>query len=139
MKVSAELVLEIDRLRANAQAAEEHIKRVGATGKATATAMDRSWDRIGSVSGGRLRGDNFRALNAGVREADRNLGKFAAGLGGTFAALDGNDTLRGVEKLFSGAGERAKFLTGAAAGAGEGGAGGGGFGAGGLQRAFGGA
>lgn len=108
MKVSAELTLEIDRLRQNAQAAEAHLKRVGVVGAAMSAGLDRSMAGVGRGLGRNIDTNRFRGLQNAIATTNQHVAKFGAGLG---AAMAQQDFIQG------GPNQGFRVLAGAAAGA----------------------
>lgn len=90
MKVSAELILEIDRLRANALAAERHLRSIGAVGEASAARMNAGFARglavRGGGGGGVFGGGGLRNLMRGAPGRSQ-LGNEISGLGRSFTML----------------------------------------------------
>jgi len=118
VKVSAELILEIDKLLSNARKAEQGLKAVGDVGAESGARMHR-----GLVGGTRsldmpvrMRGlDQLRSVTGRSQE---HMAKFAAGLGGSLAALDGREGLDQLQRSVEATGDRLKVLAGVSVGAG---------------------
>lgn len=113
MKVSAELTLEIDRLRANAQAAEAHLKRVGVVGATMSAGLDRSMAGVGRGLGRNIDTNRLRGLSAQLTSSNEHVAKFGAGLGAAALAPALDRPLQGLRTL-SGAAIGASTVLGGA-------------------------
>ena len=115
VKVSAELILEIDKLLSNARKAETAVKGVGEAGAESGLKLNRGFGRGIEMP---VRTGGMDRLRLAMQRNQEHVAKFAAGVGGSLAALDGGEMLNGFQRDMEAAGDRLKVVAGIAAGAG---------------------
>lgn len=109
MEISAELGLEIQKLRQNSIEAEERLKKVGQAGAAAAQQANRAFAGVGRNVGRDVQTARIREASAAMARNNEHMAKFGAGLGGAAATVP-RDSLLDFQTF--------KLLGGAAAGAG---------------------